>query len=143
MGRLLRHGIFNLADTTVNISALEALTYLAEFCATRGSQPSSTASAASITVMVTNLPLGKDLLRELLGLVTRDVFPAQLEDSLSGCIFALATLDLVNLALLPVSVCQSVYVYLCSSIRIFAPGSVCLCFTIVFCLFTFLNHSLS
>uniref|UniRef100_A0A158R7H6 Mon2_C domain-containing protein n=1 Tax=Taenia asiatica TaxID=60517 RepID=A0A158R7H6_TAEAS len=94
LGRLLRHGIFNLADTTVNISALEALTYLAEFCATRGSQSSSTASAAATKVMVTHLPLGKDLLRELFGLVTRDIFPAQLEDSLSGCIFALATLDL-------------------------------------------------
>ncbi|KAL5106931.1 Exportin-4 [Taenia crassiceps] len=92
LGRLLRHGIFNLADTTVNISALEALTYLAEFCATRGSQPSTTTTAAT-TVIVTQLPLGKDLLHELLGLVTRDVFPAQLEDTLAGCIFALATLD--------------------------------------------------
>ncbi|KAL5963743.1 Exportin-4 [Taenia solium] len=94
LGRLLRHGVFNLADTTVNISALEALTYLAEFCATRGCQSSSAASAAATKVMVTHLPLGKDLLRELFGLVTRDIFPAQLEDSLSGCIFALATLDL-------------------------------------------------
>ncbi|KAH9278204.1 Exportin-4 [Echinococcus granulosus] len=92
LGRLLRHGIFNLAETTTNMSALEALTYLAEFCATRGSLPTSAAVAA--TAMVTHLPLGKDLLRELLGLVTRDIFPAQLEDSLAGCIFALATLDL-------------------------------------------------
>ncbi|VDM32657.1 unnamed protein product [Hydatigera taeniaeformis] len=93
LGRLLRHGIFNLADTTVNISGLEALTYLAEFCATRGSQPSS---AAAATAIMTHLPLGKDLLRELLGLVTRDVFLTQLEDSLSGCIFALASLNLQN-----------------------------------------------
>lgn len=101
LGRLLRHGVFNLADNTVNISALEALTYLAQFCATRVtntslSNGSSASEAAAALAMVTHLPLGKDLLWELLSLVTREVFPTQLESSLSACVFSLAALDLVS-----------------------------------------------
>ncbi|VDD75762.1 unnamed protein product, partial [Mesocestoides corti] len=83
LGRMLRHGVFNLADTTVNISSLEAFTYLAEFCARGG---------ALASMLVAQLPLGKDLLRELLGLVTQPVFSRQLEDPLASCLFALVQL---------------------------------------------------
>ena len=103
LGRLLRHGVFNLADTTVNISAIEAVTYLAQFCIanidnTSGSSTNNNNNnnAAAAMAMVTHLPLGKDLLRQLLSLVTREVFPAHLESTLSTCIFALAMLDPVS-----------------------------------------------
>lgn len=104
LGRLLRHGIFNLAEATINSSCLEAVTYLAEFCVRPNTSTTDAAAVnnnrnlATVEAIRRGLPLGTDLVRELLSLVTRPVFPKAIEDTLSRCIFALARLDPVSVS---------------------------------------------